>query len=102
MTIEPKAPVLERPAKEFVDATAKPPFNYQIPVSEGRAALERLHASDELKLLAHSAGSTGRYRSAHASPTRNPFGSARSSWTVGGRFRASFMRCIVLNTVDSA
>jgi hypothetical protein len=40
MTIEPKAPVLERPAKEFIDATAKPPFNYQIPVSEGRAALE--------------------------------------------------------------
>ena len=46
---EPKKPVLEPAAQAFAKATATPPFNYQIPVADGRKALEDLQSGDELK-----------------------------------------------------
>jgi len=39
-------PVLERDAKEFADATAVPPFIYELPVAEGRMKFDEVQAGD--------------------------------------------------------
>jgi acetyl esterase len=51
---EPKTPVLESAAREFAQATSKPPFIYELPVAEGRQTLENLQPGDELKPAAKS------------------------------------------------
>jgi acetyl esterase/lipase len=38
--------VLERAAQEFVDAAARPPFPFQLPLAEGRAGLDALQSGD--------------------------------------------------------
>ena len=48
----PNQVVLEPAAQEFAAATSQPPFLYQLPVEEGRNALEELQSGDELKLEA--------------------------------------------------
>ncbi|MBT0774093.1 alpha/beta hydrolase [Kineosporia sp. J2-2] len=39
-------PVLEPAAQEFVEATARPPFLYQLPPDEGRAAVDGVQSGD--------------------------------------------------------
>ncbi|MFB7981969.1 alpha/beta hydrolase [Streptomyces vinaceus] len=43
-------PVLEDAAQAFADATAKPPFLYEIPVAEGRKAVEDVQSGDGVTL----------------------------------------------------
>jgi acetyl esterase/lipase len=45
-------PTLEPAAQAFADATAQPPFLYQIPVSEGRKAVDDVQSGDGVPLLA--------------------------------------------------
>ncbi|MFZ2177264.1 MAG: alpha/beta hydrolase [Rhodococcus sp. (in: high G+C Gram-positive bacteria)] len=42
----PTEPVLEPAAQEFADATAAPPFLYDLPVEEGRAKFEEVQAGE--------------------------------------------------------
>ena len=46
---DPKTPVLEPAAQAFAEATAGPPFTYELPVEVSRKGLEDLQSSDELK-----------------------------------------------------
>ncbi|MGW2671158.1 alpha/beta hydrolase [Streptomyces sp. NPDC001272] len=41
-----RRPVLEGAAQAFADATAKPPYLYEIPVAEGRRAVEAVQSGD--------------------------------------------------------
>ena len=49
---EKKTPVLEPAAQAFTEATAGPPFTYELPPDVSRKGLEELQSSDELKLPA--------------------------------------------------
>ncbi|MEU8465644.1 alpha/beta hydrolase [Streptomyces sp. NPDC029003] len=42
----PSKPVLEPAAQAFADATAKPPYLYEIPVAEGRAAVDGVQSGE--------------------------------------------------------
>jgi acetyl esterase len=44
-----KEPVLEPAARAFADDTSKPPFLYQLPPEEGRAAVEEVQSGDVAK-----------------------------------------------------
>ncbi|MFG2621244.1 alpha/beta hydrolase [Streptomyces sp. NPDC048507] len=46
----PHPPVLEAAARAFADATAKPPFLYEIPVADGRKALDDVQRGDGVAL----------------------------------------------------
>lgn len=46
----PNRPVLEGAARAFADATAKPPFLYQIPVAEGREAVDGVQSGEGVAL----------------------------------------------------
>ncbi|MDH6538631.1 alpha/beta hydrolase [Streptomyces sp. SPB4] len=46
----PNRPVLEGAAQAFADATAKPPFLYEIPVAEGREAVEGVQSGEGVAL----------------------------------------------------
>ncbi|WP_335981296.1 MULTISPECIES: alpha/beta hydrolase [Streptomycetaceae] len=46
----PEAPVLEPAAAAFAEATSKPPFLYQLPPAEGRAAVDEVQSGDTPKL----------------------------------------------------
>ncbi|MEU3910168.1 alpha/beta hydrolase [Streptomyces sp. NPDC029721] len=46
----PDRPVLEAAAQAFADATAKPPFLYEIPVAEGRRAVEGVQSGEGVDL----------------------------------------------------
>ncbi|MFF2198437.1 alpha/beta hydrolase [Streptomyces sp. NPDC058157] len=46
----PDRPVLEAAAQAFADATAKPPFLYEIPVAEGRRAVEDVQSGEGVDL----------------------------------------------------
>ncbi len=48
----PNEVVLEPAAREFATATSQPPYLYQLPVEEGRNALEELQSGEDLKLEA--------------------------------------------------
>ncbi|MFJ9642188.1 alpha/beta hydrolase [Streptomyces sp. NPDC004244] len=48
----PNQPVLEAAAQAFADATAQPPFLYEIPVAEGRKAVDGVQSGDEVPLPA--------------------------------------------------
>ena len=64
----PNEVVLEPAAREFATATSQPPYLYQLPVEEGRNALEELQSGEDLKLEAGleefsvDAGPTGTVR----------------------------------------
>ncbi|MEU9858454.1 alpha/beta hydrolase [Streptomyces sp. NPDC047974] len=45
-------PVLEPAAQAFADATARPPYLYQIPVAEGRKAVDDVQSGEDVPLLA--------------------------------------------------
>jgi acetyl esterase len=45
----PKPVVLEEAARAFAEETSKAPFIYQLPINQGRQALEDLQAGNELK-----------------------------------------------------
>ncbi|MFD8009177.1 alpha/beta hydrolase [Streptomyces sp. NPDC058955] len=45
-------PVLEPAAQAFADATAQPPYLYQIPVAEGRKAVDDVQSGEGVPLLA--------------------------------------------------
>lgn len=45
----PLEPVLEPAAQEFADATAEPPFLYELPVEEGRAQFDEVQSGDIAK-----------------------------------------------------
>ncbi|KOU72187.1 MULTISPECIES: alpha/beta hydrolase [Streptomyces] len=62
-------PVLEPAAQAFADATAKPPFLYEIPVADGRKAVDDVQSGDGVALppvdeewLAVPGGPTGEVR----------------------------------------
>ncbi|MFI9000621.1 alpha/beta hydrolase [Streptomyces sp. NPDC053541] len=44
-------PVLEPAAQAFADATAQPPYLYQIPVAEGRKAVDDVQSGEDVSLL---------------------------------------------------
>ncbi|MER7511246.1 alpha/beta hydrolase [Streptomyces lavendulae] len=46
----PNRPVLEGAAQAFADATAKPPFLYEIPVAEGRKAVDGVQSGEGVAL----------------------------------------------------
>ncbi|ATZ22400.1 Carboxylesterase NlhH [Streptomyces lavendulae subsp. lavendulae] len=46
----PNRPVLEGAAQAFADATAKPPFLYEIPVAEGRKAVDGVQSGEGFAL----------------------------------------------------
>ncbi|MEU8778918.1 alpha/beta hydrolase [Streptomyces sp. NPDC048606] len=46
----PHAPVLEPAARAFADATARPPFLYEIPVAEGRKAVDDVQSGEGVVL----------------------------------------------------
>ncbi|MFE6710648.1 alpha/beta hydrolase [Streptomyces sp. NPDC057695] len=48
----PDQPVLEPAAQAFADATAQPPFLYQIPVAEGRKAVDDVQSGDGVAMPA--------------------------------------------------
>ncbi|MGN5385799.1 alpha/beta hydrolase [Streptomyces sp. JL7001] len=63
-------PVLEPAAQAFADATAQPPFLYEIPVADGRKAVDNVQSGDGVTLppvdeewLAVPGGPTGEVRS---------------------------------------
>ncbi|MEU6313598.1 alpha/beta hydrolase [Streptomyces sp. NPDC047014] len=65
----PSRPVLEPAAQAFADATAKPPFLYEIPVAEGRKAVDDVQSGEGVTLppvdeewLAVPGGPTGEVR----------------------------------------
>ena len=47
---QPNQPVLEAAAQAFADATDKPPFLYQIPVAEGRKAVDDVQNGEGVAL----------------------------------------------------
>ena len=47
--IDAKTPVLEPAAQAFAEATAGPPFTFELPPDVSRKGLEDLQSSDELK-----------------------------------------------------
>ncbi|MEW2545062.1 alpha/beta hydrolase [Streptomyces sp. NPDC047002] len=56
-TTTPAAPVLEPAAAAFAEATSKPPFLFQLPPAEGRAAVDEVQSDglDELSAAANPA-----------------------------------------------
>ncbi|MFD8288089.1 alpha/beta hydrolase, partial [Streptomyces lavendulae] len=46
----PDRPVLEGAAQAFADATAKPPFLYEIPIAQGRKAVEGVQSGEGVSL----------------------------------------------------
>jgi acetyl esterase len=46
---DPKTPVLEPAAQAFAEATAQPPYTFELPPEVSRKGLEDLQSSDELK-----------------------------------------------------
>ena len=61
-----KDPVLEPAAREFAEATAKPPFLYELPPEEGRRTVDEVQSGDvdkpaaEITDLVVQGGPTGR------------------------------------------
>jgi acetyl esterase len=75
---DPKTPILEPAAQAFAEATAQPPYTFELPPEVSRKGLEDLQSSDELKPDAEitdvvvNTGPTGAVKVRIVMPPRHP------------------------------
>lgn len=88
----PDKPVLEPAAQAFADATAQPPYLYQIAVADGRKAVDDVQSGEDVPLLPVDE----EWVTVHGGPTGDvrtrivrPRGSTGPGEAYAGRLRAA-------------